>query len=144
MPALNFQKQFAAAVESGEKRQTIRALRKNPIKAGDWLYLYTGQRTKWCRPLIVQRSVEVIRRFIKGRPLKHVVECQSVTPIKIEPAHVWLKDLPVRGNERRWRRLLVHDLQLFAEDDGFVLAEDLIDWFKKTHGLPFEGVLIRW
>ena len=51
MPALNFQEQFAAAVESGEKRQTIRSERKRPIKVGDTLYLYTGMRTKRCRKL---------------------------------------------------------------------------------------------
>ena len=144
MPALNFQKQFAAAVESGEKRQTIRKQRKHPIKLGDKLYLFTGQRTKWCRRVVVRRAVEVIRRVVKGLPRGHVVECTGVTPVKIEPGHVWLQDLRIAGGGGRWRRLLVHDLQLFAEDDGFVLAEELLDWFERTHGLPFEGVLIRW
>lgn len=53
MPALNFQKQFAGAVERGEKRQTIRAPRKDgrDPKPGDTLYLYTGMRTKACRKL---------------------------------------------------------------------------------------------
>ena len=51
MPALNFQKQFVPLIESGEKRQTIRSQRKQPIKVGDLLYLYTGQRTKNCRKL---------------------------------------------------------------------------------------------
>ena len=51
MPALNFKKEFADKVASGEKRQTIRALRKdgkNP-RPGQKLYLYTGMRTKYCR-----------------------------------------------------------------------------------------------
>ena len=50
MPALNFQKQFAAQVElylamngAGGKGQTIRAKRKYPIRQHDKLYLYTGQ-----------------------------------------------------------------------------------------------------
>ncbi|AFY39879.1 hypothetical protein Lepto7376_3703 [[Leptolyngbya] sp. PCC 7376] len=50
MPALNFQKQFVPLIESGKKRQTIRC-RKRPIKVGDLLYLYTGQRTKNCRKI---------------------------------------------------------------------------------------------
>lgn len=53
MPAINFKKQFAPAVESGEKRQTIRARRqdgRDPV-AGQTLYLYTGIRTKGCRKL---------------------------------------------------------------------------------------------
>lgn len=35
MPLLDFKKQFAQLVESGEKRQTIRAPRKIPILKGD-------------------------------------------------------------------------------------------------------------
>ena len=44
MPAINFKKEFAEAVESGEKTQTIRKVRKRPIENGDTLYLYTGRR----------------------------------------------------------------------------------------------------
>ena len=49
MVAINFQKQFAAAIESGQKTQTIRA--KARCKPGDRLQLYTGMRTKGCRKL---------------------------------------------------------------------------------------------
>ena len=51
MPLLNFQKRFVTQVESGRKRQTIRAMRKIPFKVGDKLFLYTGLRTKDCRKL---------------------------------------------------------------------------------------------
>lgn len=51
MPALNFQSRFAAKVLDGTKPGTIRAKRKRPIKVGDRLYLYTGQRTKHSRKL---------------------------------------------------------------------------------------------
>ena len=50
MPALSFKTQFIPLIESGEKRQTIRA-RKRPIKVGERLYLYTGMRTKNCRKI---------------------------------------------------------------------------------------------
>ena len=53
MPALNFKKEFWEKVKSGEKRQTIRALRKdgrNP-HVGEMLYLYGGMRTKGCQKL---------------------------------------------------------------------------------------------
>ena len=49
MPALNFQKQFAPLVESGEKRQTIRAHRKDkrlPAKPGDIIALHFPGRNK--------------------------------------------------------------------------------------------------
>ncbi len=61
---LNFQKRFAPDVKSGVKRQTIRKRRKNPIKPGDMLYLYTGARTKACEKL--------------GE-----VKCKSVFPIEM-------------------------------------------------------------
>jgi len=51
MPALNFQSRFADLVASGKKRQTIRPVRRHPIKAGDLLHLFTGMRTKRCKRL---------------------------------------------------------------------------------------------
>ena len=32
----------------------------------------------------------------------------------------------------------------FAKADGFAGFWEMADWFRETHGLPFEGVLIRW
>ena len=52
MPILNYRKEFAPLVESGEKRLTIRAMRKRPFKSGDRLFHYTGLRTKACRKLL--------------------------------------------------------------------------------------------
>lgn len=49
MVAINFQKQFWADVEAGNKTQTIR--REARCQAGDELQLYGGQRTKQCRLL---------------------------------------------------------------------------------------------
>ena len=63
MVAINFQRRFAEAVETGRKRQTIRA--KARCKPGDALQLYVGQRTKACRKL--------------GDAV-----CKSVVPVEIE------------------------------------------------------------
>ena len=49
MVAFNFSPEFAAAVTSGAKCQTIRKTKR--AVAGDRLQLYTGQRTKACRKL---------------------------------------------------------------------------------------------
>ena len=60
MVAYNFKLQFASAVVSGEKPQTIRALRKERPLAGisksarhaqasEALQLYTGMRTATCK-----------------------------------------------------------------------------------------------
>jgi len=109
MPALNFQKQFTDAVESGKKCQTIRAYRKvRDPKVGDTLYLYTGMRTKQCRKL--------------GE-----VECTSVEHVKIG----------------RYCASMSHKDD-FAQADGFDTYGAMLDWFEQTHGLPFEGLLIRW
>jgi hypothetical protein len=31
-----------------------------------------------------------------------------------------------------------------ARCDGFSTAGEMIEWFRTVHGLPFEGVVIRW
>jgi hypothetical protein len=46
MPAYNFQPQFVEMILNGSKPHTIRMPRKNPTEAGDWIYMYTGLRTK--------------------------------------------------------------------------------------------------
>lgn len=119
MPALNFQKQFADAVERGEKRQTIRAIRKDkrlPAKRGAVIALYTGMRTRGCRRL--------------GYAM-----CENVRPIKITEGVVFCDDGWIRTPEQ---------LEAFARADGFMDWADMLAWFKKTHGLPFSGHLIEW
>jgi hypothetical protein len=34
--------------------------------------------------------------------------------------------------------------EAFAKADGFKSLAEMQDWFRKTHGLPFEGKLIVW
>lgn len=122
MPALSFTKELAPLVESGEKRQTIRATRKTPIREGDRLYLYTGMRTKSCRKL----REEV---------------CREVLQITIKDWGVML-DGKILGPRQ---------LESFAKADGFrsepgrgTAWHNLLKFFNRFHSLPFEGVLIRW
>ena len=49
VPAFDFNPEFASAVESGTKLQTIRRTKR--AKPGDRLQLYTGLRTRDCRKL---------------------------------------------------------------------------------------------
>jgi hypothetical protein len=118
MPALNFMKQFAPLVESGEKKQTIRARRKDgrDPKKGQTLYLYTGMRSSGCRKL-------------------KEAECKDVQPIVIEDNY----DIYVGAHCLD----ALEEMQL-AEDDGFESRADFYLFFKKTHGLPFYGFLIKW
>ena len=115
MPALNFKKQFAPKVESGEKRQTIRVIRKNPFKVGDSLYLYTGMRTRYCRKLGEAKVSE------------------------IQAVKITTRNIRINGV-----LLPVHESEKIAKDDGFDSFFDMMYWFFHTHGLPFEGQLIKW
>ena len=132
MPALNFQKQFADAVESGKKLQTIRAYRKDKRdpKPGDTLYLYTGMRTKQCRKLgeVECKDVKHFALTVRGPSgnVNMTLNCGFA-----------FGSLSGGGQFRsRMTRL--------ARADGFASAEEMVKWFEKTHGLPFEGLLIRW
>ena len=120
MPAYNFKERFAADVEAGRKRQTIRRKRKRPTKPGDVLYLYVGMRTKRCRKL--------------GE-----ATCKSVEPILI--MGLYNITLYPEDNERR-RALSGPEIDQLALDDGFASAAELERFFWKE--LPFKGEIIRW
>jgi hypothetical protein len=119
MPLIHFQERFADDVKSGKKRQTIRIERKRPIKPGDKLILGTWEGKPY-------RS--------KVRRLGEVV-CKEVRDIVI-----------FSNGEIRINGWPLSDLQrsMLAVDDGFSSAVEMVDWFEENHGLPFEGVVIRW
>lgn len=119
MPSLNFKPQFAGAVLSGRKTQTIRAARKHPIKADDQLYLYTGMRTKQCRRL-------------------RVTQCTKVPPIRIF-ADELLPSIVLGG-----LALSFNQMERLAKKDGFFMSADLFQFFRETHGKSFSGQLIEW
>lgn len=117
MPALNFQARFADAVANGTKRQTIRAHRKDgrDPKVGDTLYLYTGMRTKKCRKL--------------GEAV-----CTSVVAVEMTDLGL------IVGSHLQ----PCHKRDEIARADGFRNEYDMMCWFEKAHGLPFNGFLYRW
>lgn len=121
MALINFQKQFADDVRSGKKRQTIRAPRKYPIKAGETLYLYTGLRTKNTEKLVE-------------------VECKSVDEIYISRAGL----ATIKNDGEVVSLPYVEFQEDFAKADGFDSWKDMRKWFSDTHGLPFTGILIKW
>lgn len=118
MPALNFKKEFVADVEAGIKRMTIRAYRKDGRypKPGQMLYHYTGMRTKACRKL---------REDI----------CLKTTPIEITQAF----DVTLDG-----KKLTPGAVMGLARADGFLNAIGFYNFFAKTHGFPFRGLVIEW
>ena len=117
MPALNFSAEFASAVQNGTKRQTIRPKRKRPIQWSDYLYFYTGQRTRSCRKL--------------GESV-----CLAVRDICIvtEGRQVAIDGL----------KLTTTEVENLAKDDGFDSVGAFFAWFEGRYGPEFNGVLITW
>ncbi len=115
MPAISFSV-FKDKILSGEKTQTIRKLRKNPIKVGDRLHLYWHQ-----------RSPDGVLLF------KTI--CTEIISVRIEQHIIWLNDeTPLTDLGR----------DSFAIADGFDNWEHMRDCFENIYGLPLEGVLIKW
>lgn len=113
-----FKPQFAPLVLSGEKCQTIRPTPKRMPKSGERISLrqWTGK---------PYRS--------KQRVLRESIVAE-VLPVKINAAAIMVNGCVLLGDEE-WA---------FAKADGFNTPQDLLDWFNFTHGLPFEGVVIKW
>ena len=121
-----FKPQFAPLVANGTKRQTIRPTPKRMPKVGEresW--------RKWSGLPYRTPTVELAQVTIKS--VERI--CISETPNFYE---VWLLDRPFNGalmQREEWDRL--------AKDDGFDSMFALNEWFRATHGLPFEGILIQ-
>lgn len=115
MPSINFKERFVAAIERGEKCQTIRKNRKRPFRPGDTLYLFSGMRTARCKRLGTKT-------------------CVKVQPIHIDRQTVCIDEQTLNANEI---------LQL-ALADGFDSTEAFTAFFAEQHSLPFEGQIIYW
>lgn len=147
MTALSFKKQFAFRVAAGltpaeknqmffadftPKRQTIRALRKDgrDPKRGDMLQLYTGMRTKSCQKIGEVKALFVLDiEICKRGSLSIEGNANSTMPFYKRQSEQYPKDHPKEG---------------LAKADGFKDWAELLQWFKKMHGLPFKGKLIGW
>jgi hypothetical protein len=124
MKVIMFQPRFAPLVASGAKPHTIRKQRKNPIKVGDKLSL----RTWLGKPY---RSKQKVLR-----------EGFCICTRGIEITNLGFS-VSVYGRDK-WLILDIESCDKLAKKDGFANAGEMIQWFRDTHGLPFEGVLIEW
>ena len=118
MPAINFKQRYGEAILAGTKTQTIRAPRKDhrpTASKGQIVALYTGMRTKSCRKLMDVLCTNTSQIVIDNDPYRIIV---NGTPVKDEDA--------------------------FVKADGFDGFLDFVEFFDKTHGLPFHGTLIEW
>lgn len=119
MKVITFQQRFASLVKEGRKPHTIRPRRVNAIKPGDKLSL-----RQW-----------------SGRPYrskqKKLMEttCTHVAEFQLE-SYALMK---ING-----QRLHLDEQESLAKVDGFKDLCEMINWFEKTHELPFNGVIIYW
>ena len=117
-----FKPQFAPLVEAGTKCQTVRPTPKRMPKSGDYIS---------CREWT-------------GKPYRSKQRVLNVAPIcaveKITICDTGRELLVSVGN----KSLTPEELNAFAAADGFKDAIEMFNWFEATHGLPFEGVVIKW
>lgn len=125
-----FQERFAQLVESGAKRQTIRPVRKRPVLPCDVVDLRAWMGKPYRSKQRVLRMARAAQDASQGIIVYH-------DGVVISPGTLrcfWM-------GETGPRRDL---LEAFARSDGFAGWLEMCEWFDATHGLPFEGVLIKW
>ena len=123
-----FKPQFAEMVRDWLKRQTVRPIPTRMPQPGDVLdaRMWSG---------LPYRSKQ-----------EKLVEAEIV---EVRLIHIRHEGICV-GGLADGEMLLASDPQAavalwaFAKADGFRDWEEMREWFLKTHGLPFEGILIRW
>lgn len=114
MVAYNFQKQFADAVEHGLKCKTIRA-------EGKRRHAKPGDIVT----LYTGMRTKACRKLGEG-------VCETSTYCAIREDGITFGNYPKV------------DIDDFARSDGFRDFDDMKEWFRKMHGLPFIGRLIEW
>lgn len=117
-----FKPQFAPLVEAGTKCQTVRPTPKRMPKAGDKISLrmWTGKPYRSKQRVLRESEicgVEKISLCDTGRELLVYLDGHELHPEQINA---------------------------FAVADGFKCGIEMFNWFEATHGLPFEGVVIKW
>ena len=126
---------FREKILSGQKRQTIRRLRKRPVRVGETLHLYWKLRTKKCRKLIDATCTETFYiRFT--RPFLNEWAVQK-----------WLVPHGDESNESKdWRWMSDLEVEDLARRDGFNNSSQMITALMMMHdsllNLVFQ--VIRW
>lgn len=124
MPAYNFKPRFAALVESGQKRQTIRQTARGATR-GATAYLYTGQRTSACRKIGEGTITDVLPIEVGRHACSEPYAC-------------------ITERDGKQTHLAHEHLDSLARDDGFANGEEMAEWFAAQYGLPFTGYLHKW
>lgn len=115
-----FQSRFAAAVQHGEKRRTIRRVPTRIPETGDIIdcRMWTGVAYRSPHQKLRQATITRVA-------LVQILDSGAATTSSTQPG-----------------KQPVQDLEAFAQADGFPSWLEMRDWFHRTHGLPFVGLLI--
>jgi hypothetical protein len=117
-----FQPRFAALVEAGRKRQTVRPVPRRMPRAGDTISLRAWSGKPYRSP----------QRVLAVAMITQVRSCELRAlggPLQITLGGVVLD--ADRAEE-------------FARADGFADLSEMHAWFLAQHGLPFAGIVIYW
>lgn len=127
MRVIMFKKQFTEKILSGEKVSTIRP--KARCKPGDTLSLrnWEGKPYRSKHKIIMETQYKSLHKISIYAPNKMILESIDTYPQSITL-------IPMHYSE-------AHQI---ARMEGFSDSNEMIDFFLKTHGLPFEGMLIYW
>ena len=117
-----FKPQFAPLVEAGTKCQTVRPIPKRMPKTGDRISLreWTGK---------PYRSKQRVLRESEITAVEPISLCDTGREMLVY----------VNGHE-----LHPEEINDYAKADGFKAGIEMFNWFESTHGLPFDGVVIKW
>lgn len=118
---------FKEKILDGTKTQTIRKIRKNPIKVGDKLFLYWHPRQKDCEKL--------------GEGI-----CIETFPILIFEDY-WFGKQRLFISEHDGKIFMPTETERFKEivtRDGFSNPEEMLAFFKSYYPLPEVFQVIRW
>lgn len=133
-----FKAEFAVAVMTGRKRQTVRPVPKVLPQAGDiidcrqWSGMPYRSPHRYLGEGIVQRVRAVW------------IEDNSVT-VWADPKVLLLLPEDWHDAGRGASAEAVGEFaDHFARKDGFKDFEGMVQWFERQHGLPFAGCLIEW
>jgi hypothetical protein len=113
-----FKPQFADLVESRQKLQTVRPTPKRMPKFGDAISLRAWEGKPYHSKQRILRESMIT-----------CVEAIAITADCMRINGFWVT------TEQR---------ESFAKADGFASFEEMAAWFNSNHGLPFEGIVIKW
>ena len=126
-----FKPRFAKLVKAGKKFQTIRPLPKRIPRCGDTLSLrmWKGKPYRSKQRVLLETKLDDIK-------VCHIDE----KGIVMQPPSGCL--LAIAG-----AKIITLDgehADRFARADGFTDWNEMREWFKAEHGLPFDGVVLYW